>query len=107
MRQRSKEGLRNYRATLLKVPIYLTAENAPTLSGKSGDRTRLDLLSKRSVHQDTNCLVSRAVGPSGGSPSAAVRRRRLRLDGSSGSRLLHLEGDSSDRDRYSAARCRW
>ena len=53
MRQRSKKGLGNYPSTLLKLPIYLMAENAPTPSGKSGDRTRLDLLSKRSVHQDT------------------------------------------------------
>ncbi len=53
MRQSSKEGLGNYRETLLKLPIYLIAENAPTLSRKSLHRIRLDLLSKRSVHQDT------------------------------------------------------
>ena len=49
MRQRSKEGLENHRATSLKLPIYLMAETAPTLSAKSADLTRLDLLSKRSV----------------------------------------------------------
>ena len=50
---KKQRGLGNYRGTLLKLPIYLIAEDAPTLYGEFDHRTRLVLPSKSSGHQET------------------------------------------------------
>jgi len=50
---KKQRGLGNYRATLLRLPIYLIAEDAPTLYGEFDHRTRLVLPSKSSGHQET------------------------------------------------------